>query len=343
MSEPLVIAPPAFVEFPRPVFVFGNEKAKTINVRVIASAEKFSGSVALEVPAGWKVEPVSIPVKLEGADSEMSCTFQLTPPAAAAEGELRATFISDSGERTTAFSRQRIEYSHIEPQTLISPAQAKLVRAEIGDKAPLVGYVAGAGDAIPESLREIGSDVKILADQDMKAANLARFDAVVLGVRAYNVHPERISAWYPELLAYAKQGGVVIVQYNTTPGPKPNELPHPLQVSHDRVTDETAEVRILAPDHPVLNFPNKITAQDFAGWVQERGLYFPDQWDAAWTPILSSNDPGETPRDGGLLVTRCGKGWFVYTGYSWFRELPAGVLGAYRIFANMISLGKARR
>jgi hypothetical protein len=105
------------------------------------------------------------------------------------------------------------------------------------------------------------------------------------------------------------------------------------------VTDESAEVRILAPDHPVVNFPNKITSQDFAGWVQERGLYFPDQWDAAWTPILSSNDPGEPPRDGGLLVTRCAKGWFVYTGYSWFRELPAGVPGAYRIFANMISLG----
>ena len=134
VSEPLVIAPPAFVELPRPVFVFGSEKAKTINVRVIASAEKFSGSVALEVPAGWKVEPVSIPVKLEGADSEMSGTFQLTPPAAAGEGELRAAFISDSGERTTAFSRQRIEYSHIEPQTLISPAQAKLVRAEIGEQ-----------------------------------------------------------------------------------------------------------------------------------------------------------------------------------------------------------------
>ncbi len=145
---------------------------------------------------------------------------------------------------------------------------------------------------VPESLREIGSDVKILADQEIKAANLAQFDAVVLGVRAYNVHPERISAWYPELLAYAQQGGVVVVQYNTMPGPKPDQLPHPLQVSHDRVTDETAPVRILAPDHPVMNFPNKISQEDFAGWVQERGLYFPEQWDAAWTPILSSNDPG---------------------------------------------------
>jgi hypothetical protein len=175
----------------------------------------------------------------------------------------------------------------------------------------------------------------------MKAPNLAQFDAVVLGVRAYNVHPDRISAWYPELLAYAQQGGVVVVQYNTTPGAKPNELPHPLHVSHDRVTDETALVRILAPDHPVMNFPNKIGPEDFSGWVQERGLYFPDQWDPAWTPILSSHDPNEKPLEGGLLVTRVGKGWFVYTGYSWFRELPAGVPGAYRIFANLISLGKS--
>ncbi len=342
VSEPLVVAPPAFAELPRPVFIFGNGETKTINVRVVAASEKFLSNVALAVPAGWKVEPVSVPVQLEGAESEANCAFQVTPPATESEGILRVVFMS-SGERTQAYSQQRIDYAHIEPQTLISPAQAKLVRAKIENKALSVGYIPGAGDAIPESLREIGSDVKILADEEIKAANLAHFDAIVLGVRAYNVHPERIGAWYPELLVYAKQGGVVIVQYNTMPGPKPNELPHSLHVSRDRVTDENAAVRILAPDHPVMTFPNKITAQDFSGWVQERGLYFPDQWDAAWTPVLSSNDPGEPPRDGGLLVTPVEKGWFIYTGYSWFRELPAGVPGAYRIFANMISLGHAEK
>ncbi|MGI8889231.1 MAG: PIG-L family deacetylase [Chthoniobacterales bacterium] len=341
-SAPLVIAPPAFALLPRPVFVFGNGQAKTVNVRVIAAADKFKSDVSLAIPAGWKVEPASVPVQLEGVESETSCTFQVTPPAEAGEGTLRVVFTSN-GQKTRAFCRQKIAYPHIEPQTLISPAQAKLVRAKIENKAPLVGYLPGAGDAIPESLREIGSDVQILADQDVKAANLARFDAIVLGVRAYNVHPERIGAWYPQLLAYARQGGVVVVQYNTMPGPKPDQLPHPLQVSHDRVTDENAPVGILAPDHPVMNFPNQITAADFAGWVQERGLYFPNEWDAAWTPILSSHDPGEKPLDGGLLVTRCEKGWFVYTGYSWFRELPAGVPGAYRIFANLISLGRATR
>ncbi|HEX8680122.1 MAG TPA: hypothetical protein VF683_09190, partial [Chthoniobacterales bacterium] len=160
-------------------------------------------------------------------------------------------------------------------------------------------------------------------------------------VRAANTSPARMAAWMPELLAYAKNGGVVIYQYNTTPGPKPEHLPYSLKISRDRVTDETAEMRIVAPDHPMLNFPNKITAQDFGGWVQERGLYFASEWDRAWTPILSANDPGDKPLDGGLLVARAEKGWFIYTGLSFFRELPAGVPGAYRLFANMISLGHA--
>lgn len=339
-SQPLVIAPPVFVELPRPVFLFGASQPKAISVRVIASAENVAGQVALEAPAGWKVEPASAEIELHGAESETTCIFQVTPPSASGEGTLRPLFVSSSGERRPAFSSQRIEYPHIEPQTLIAPAQAQIVRAEIANKAGLVGYLPGAGDAIPESLREIGADVKILGDAEVKAENLAPFDAIVLGVRASNAHPARVSAWSPELLAYARKGGAVIVQYNTTPGPKPEHLPHPLRVSRDRVTDENAEVRILAPDHPVLNFPNKITARDFEGWVQERGLYFPNQWDAAWTPLLSSNDPGEKPLEGGLLVTRCEKGWFIYTGYSWFRQLPAGVPGAYRLFANMISLGK---
>ena len=311
-----------------------------MTLRVIASTADFNGSVSLKAPAGWKVEPSSLPVKLLGALSETSCTFRLSPPASAGEGMLQAVLTSNAGEKE-AYSMQRIEYPHIEPQSLISPAHARLVRAKIENKAQKVGYIPGAGDAIPECLREIGSDVTILNENEIKAQNLAQFDCVVLGVRAYNVHPNRIYAWYRELHAYAQNGGVVLIQYNTTPGPKPDQLPHPLTVSHDRVTDETAEVRILAPEHPVMNFPNKITADDFKGWVQERGLYFPSEWDAAWTPVLSCNDPGEKPLDSGLLVTPAGKGWFIYTGYSWFRELPAGVPGAYRIFANLVSLGHA--
>ncbi|MGI9172567.1 MAG: PIG-L family deacetylase [Chthoniobacterales bacterium] len=340
VNEPLVIAPPAFVQLPQPVFMFGNDAAKTVALRVIASADLVKGEVALEVPPGWKVEPASAPIELHGAESETTCLFQVTPPVASGEGVLRAS-LTMNGKKSSAYSRQRIAYPHIEPQTLISPTEAKIVRADIADKAKLVGYLPGAGDAIPESLREIGSEVKVLNDGDVKAAKLAPFDAIVLGVRAANVFPARVSAWFPELLAYAKNGGVVVMQYNTTPGPKPEQLPYPLKVSRDRVTEEDSAVRLLAPQNPVLNFPNKITAADFNGWVQERGLYFPNEWDKAWTPILSANDTGEKPLDGGLLVARVGKGWWVYTGISFFRELPAGVPGAYRLFANMISLGKS--
>ncbi|HSH38636.1 MAG TPA: PIG-L family deacetylase [Chthoniobacterales bacterium] len=339
-NQPLVIAPPVFVDLPRPVFVFGNNEPKTLDVRVIASAEKVTGNITLEAPAGWKVEPASAPVELHGAESETTLVFQVTPAATAGEATLRAFFAPAAGQRVEAFSRQRIEYPHIEPQTLISPAQAKLVRAGIENKAARIGYLPGAGDSVPESLTDIATEVKMLENREVKADNLARFDAVVIGVRASNAHPNRVSAWMPELLAYAKKGGVVIMQYTTTPGPKPEHLPYPLKVSRDRVTDETADVRVLAPDHPVMKFPNKITKVDFDGWVQERGLYFPNEWDGAWTPILSSNDPGEKPADGGLLVSRVEKGWFIYTGYAWFRELPAGVPGAYRLFANMLSLGK---
>ena len=337
--RPLVVAPPAFVELPRPVFVFGNGQPRTVDVRVIASTDKVKGEVSLQAPAGWKIEPASAPVELYGADSEVTCIFKITPPAQPGEATLQASLRLGKDAKRDAFSRQRIEYPHIEPQTLISPARAQLVRANIENKATLVGYLPGAGDDIPASLREIGSEVKVLADAEVKAANLSHFDAIVIGVRAANVYPQRLAAWLPELMSYAKNGGVVLYQYNTTPGPKPEQLPFPLKISRDRVTDENAEVRLLAPTHPVLNFPNKITSSDFQGWVQERGLYFASEWDKAWQPILSSNDPGEKPLDGGLLVARVGKGWFIYTGYSWFRELPAGVLGAYRIFANMISLG----
>jgi len=218
------------------------------------------------------------------------------------------------------------------------PAEAKIVRADIRKRGELIGYVPGAGDEIPHCLEEIGYRVKALEPAEITSENLARFDAVVLGIRAYNTQ-DRIADLQRQLLAYVQAGGVVIAQYNTTADLKTKDIgPYPLDISRDRVTDENAEVRILAPDHPVMNTPNQITAKDFTGWVQERGLYFPNKWDPHWMPIISSNDRGEKPLDGGLLVAKFGKGYFVYTGYSWFRQLPAGVPGAYRLFANLVSL-----
>lgn len=340
LHEPLVIAPPAFANLSNNVFIFGDEKPKTIDVRVASSTGPVRGELRLEAPAGWRIAPPSVPIDLAAANAETVATFTVTPPAAPSEGSVRAV-VSTNGQ-DYSFARERIAYPHIGVQTLMPPAEAKIVRADIRKSGNLIGYIAGAGDDIPQSLQQIGYNVKMLEAGDINAENLRQFDAVVLGIRAYNTQ-ERIAIWQAPLLDYAKSGGVVVVQYNTTGDLKSKVIgPAPLEVSRDRVTDENAEVRILAPDHPVLNRPNKVTADDFKGWVQERGLYFPNKWDSAWTPILSSNDPDEKPLDGGLLIAKTGNGYFVYTGYSWFRQLPAGVPGAYRIFANMVSLRDAK-
>jgi LmbE family N-acetylglucosaminyl deacetylase len=340
VRQDLVIAPPVFANLSNSAFVFGNDKPKSVQVHVVASTGAVRGQLRLEAPKGWGIAPASVPVDLKSANAVNSATFTITPPSQGGEGTLRAV-VSVEG-RDYSLARERISYPHIGLHVLMPPAEAKIVRADIRTKGELIGYIPGAGDDIPQSLQQIGYSVKVLDVSEITAENLKRFDAVVLGIRAYNTQ-EQIANWQPALLAYAKDGGVVVVQYNTTSDLKTKEIgPFPLEISRDRVTDENAEVRILAPDHPLMNTPNKITAEDFKGWVQERGLYFPNKWDPAWTPILSCNDPGEKPLDGGLLVAKSGSGYFVYTGYSWFRQLPAGVPGAYRLFANMVSLREAK-
>jgi len=199
----------------------------------------------------------------------------------------------------------------------------------------------GAGDDIPAALRQIGCTVTLLEDKDLDAEKLAKFDAVVLGVRAYDTKDQLIFH-QPALFEYVQKGGTLVTQYNNSFSSDGTSLaPYPLKLSRQRVTDETADIRMLLPEHPVLNGPNKLTAADFSGWVQERGLYYPSEWDANFSAPLSMNDPDEKALDGALLVAPYGQGQFVYTGISFFRQLPAGVPGAYRLFANLISLGKA--
>ena len=338
LRRPLVIAPPVFVKVADNVLVFGTKQPKSVSVHITAATGPVKGELKLAVPEGWEVYPASLPVDLKGANAEMGASFTVKPPDQNGEGTLRAIVSIDG--RDYSFERVRISYLHIGVHTLMPRSEVKLVRADIRKKGDRIGYIPGAGDDIPESLQQIGYSVKILSETDITAKDLAQFSAVVLGIRAYNTQ-DRISNWLPELFAYVKTGGVVIAQYNTLADLKTEQLgPYPLEISRDRVTDENAEVRILAPNHPLMTTPNKITSKDFEGWVQERGLYFPKKWDPTWTAILSSNDPKEKPLDGGLLVAKFGKGFFVYTSYSWFRQLPAGVPGAYRLFANMLSLRK---
>ena len=334
----LVIAPPVFAKLADSVFVFPTGQPKPISVQVTAATGPVKGELKLALPQGWEVSPASVPIDLKAANAETVATFTVKPPNQNSEGTLRAIVSIDG--RDYSLARVRISYPHIGVQTLMPPAEAKLVRADVRKKGDRIGYIPGAGDDVPESLRQLGYSVKILSEPEITAKNLAQFSAVVLGIRAYNTQ-ETISNWLPEVFAYVKNGGVVIAQYNTLADLKSTQLgPYPLEISRDRVTDENAEIRVLAPNHPLMTSPNKITSKDFEGWVQERGLYFPNKWDAAWTPILSCNDPKEKPLDGGLLVAKLGKGFFIYTSYSWFRQLPAGVPGAYRLFANMLSLGK---
>ena len=338
LRRPLVIAPPVFTKIGDGALVFPTDDPKPVSVQISAATGPVKGELKLAAPEGWEVNPKSVPIDLKGANAETAATFTVKPPNHDSEGTLRAIVSID--RRDYSFERVRISYPHIGVQTLMPPAEVRLVRADIRKKGERIGYIPGAGDDVPESLQQIGYSVKILSESDITAENLAQFSAVVLGIRAYNTQ-ERIANWLPELFAYVKAGGVAIAQYNTLADLKTEQLgPYPLEISHDRVTDENAEVRILAPDHPLMTTPNKITSKDFERWVQERGLYFPKKWDPAWTQILSCNDPKEKPLDGGLLVAKLGKGFFIYTSYSWFRQLPAGVPGAYRLFANMLSLGK---
>ncbi|MCO6360799.1 PIG-L family deacetylase [Roseivirga pacifica] len=335
--RPFVVTPPVFVNTQQSVLIFPDNETKQIDVTVIAGTNDVSGQVSLNLPDGWKVSPASVDYAIANKGGEFRAEFQVLPPAGASEGFAKAQVTYEG--QTYNKGLKVIDYGYIPTQTIFPDSQAKVVKLDLKKKGQYVGYIMGSGDAVPEALEQIGYQVTLLDPDNITAQSLANYDAVIVGVRAYNTI-ERMRVIQPELMEYVKGGGTMIAQYNTSMRNQPQIGPYPFSISRDRVTKEEAEVRILAPNHPLIDGPNKITAKDFEGWVQERGLYFPNEWDEKYTAILSANDPGETPKNGGLLVAEYGEGYFVYTGYSWFRELPAGVSGAFRIFANMISLGQ---
>lgn len=338
--RPLEITPPVFLNITEQVYVFGSENTKKIEVKVTAGSANVNGQVSLNLPRGWKYSPKSYDFNLSLKEEESTYSFEVTPPKGQNVGEVKAEAIVN--EISYNRSIVRIDYDHIPMQTLFPEAVSKVVKIDLKKRGQNVGYIKGAGDEIPASLRQIGYNVWEMNDEDITADNLADLDALILGVRAYNTE-KRLKIHQSKLMDYVQNGGTMIVQYNTSHRLVMEEVgPYPLKLSRDRVTVEEAEMRILNKNHPLMTVPNKITEKDFEGWVQERGLYFPNEWDEKYEALISSNDPGETPKDGGLLVTQYGEGYYIYTGYSWFRELPAGVPGAYRIFTNMISLGNEK-
>ncbi|MBK8562703.1 MAG: PIG-L family deacetylase [Saprospiraceae bacterium] len=340
--RPFEVVPPVFVNFAEEALLFADAKPRNVAVVVKSGTANTAGSLSLDLPKGWRAEPASADFSLKLKGEEQTVNFQVYPTANSSEGTIMPK--AKVGGNSYNKSLTSIEYDHIPAQTVLRIAELKVARTDLKRAGDKIAYIMGAGDKVPDGLRQAGYTVDLLADQDITLDNLKRYDAVVIGIRAYNT-VERLKFHQPKLFDYAKQGGTVVVQYNTagTLLPDAEITPFKLKISRDRTTVEEAEVRLLAPDHPVLNTPNKITAKDFDGWVQERGLYFPSEWGPEYTPILSCNDPGEPARDGSLLVAKCGDGWYVYTGLSFFRELPSGVPGAYRLFANLVGLGKSAR
>ncbi|WP_020532733.1 PIG-L family deacetylase [Flexithrix dorotheae] len=335
--RPLAIAPPVTANIAEQVYIFANQEALPVNIVLKSNTQDIEGELTLDLPKGWKVSPDKIPFSFKEKFEELNTTFQVTPPVGQSIGKVKA--LVKIGDQILDYSLKIIDYPHIPVQTIFPKAEAKLAKLDIQIQGKKIGYIMGSGDAVPEALRQIGYTVDILSDEDINTDNLSQYDAVITGVRTYNTN-SRMKFHQKYLMEYVEKGGNVIVQYNTSRTLSMDLGPYPLKISRDRVTVEEAEVKLLNPNHEILNFPNKITEADFDGWVQERGLYFPNEWDNKYEAILSMNDPGEEAKSGSLLVTQYGEGNYIYTGLSFFRELPAGVPGAYRLLANLIGYGK---
>lgn len=347
-TRPLAVVPPVTVAFARENRIFTDSEETDVAVRLASNQGPANATVALTAPDGWTVPQAQKEVRFERRGQEVTAKFKLTPPSRASGGELTATVTVDG--RQIRSGMRTIEYGHIPATPVFPRAAMRVERLDVELLAREIGYVMGAGDKIPDALRELGANVTLLSAEDLAAGDLGRFDALVTGVRALNIRPDLIAA-RERVLEYVENGGTLVVQYNTAsfrrrgPGGAPQATlgPYPMTASRLRVTDEHAAVSFPAgAEHPLLSVPNRVTAEDFEGWVQERGLYFMSDWDERYDAVLACNDEGESPLAGGMLYARYGKGVYVFTGYSWFRQLPAGVPGAFRIFANLMSAGMVR-
>ena len=334
--KPLDIVPKVTTSIQDKVLIFNGNQSKYIAVKIQAGQDTVSGVLKLITDDNWKVTPQSIPFSLTKKGAEQTVFFQITAPKKAGESIVKSIAIVDS----VSYDKEpfTINYEHISKQQVLKPSEAKLIQLSIKTGQEKIAYIMGAGDEVPKSLRQMGYAVTLLKPEEITVENLKFFNVVITGIRAYNT-VQALAFKQTILFDFVKEGHNMIVQYNTMDDfVTPNFAPYPLKISKDRVTDENAAVTFLEPNHPILNQPNTITPKDFEGWKQEQGLYYPNEWDKAFTPVLASNDKGETPKKGALLVAKLGKGNYIYTGLSFFRELPEGVSGAYRLMANLISL-----
>ena len=332
---PFHILPQGSLQLEAPVFLFAVGESRRVKVSVKNLGPSIEGTLKLESLGSWEFNPKSIQVAIKGKGNQSDYYFDIKAPLESTVGYLKPLLKTQT--KTFGASLKEIVYNHIPEQYLVSPAQSKVVALNLKTGVEKVAYIEGAGDNIPQSLTALGIEVEKLKAKNITFEKLNPFDSVILGIRAFNI--EDALAYKNKILwKYVAAGGNLLIQYNTSRRLKTKELtPFTLNLSRDRVSNESAEAHIINPKHPIFNHPNKITAQDFEDWVQERGLYFPNQWDPQFTPLLQMNDVGESPKKGSLLVANYGKGRIVYTGLSFFRQLPAGVPGAYRLFFNLIA------
>ncbi len=336
--RPVSVTPPVTIAFDDPYLVFNVGKERNINMILTAVQDSVSGTLQLQIPdAGWKVVPDQIPFTFSKSGESIAVMCTVTPPKSEAQSMLRPELLINNKiyhHKTTV-----LDYDHLPYMSVVQDATVPLRSMNISITDRPIAYIEGAGDDVANALEQIGYNVDILDPAGITPGSLSKYQVVILGIRAFNT-VEPLAYKNKTLFDWVQEGGTMIVQYNVNRGlVTENIAPFPLTLSRDRVTEETTPVKITAPDHVVFSLPNKIQNEDFEGWVQERGLYFPNQWGQQFISLLEMNDSSEAPMKGALLVAPYGKGHYVYSGLSWFRHLPAGVPGAYRLLSNLISLG----
>lgn len=340
LYKPVQILPPVSLNREEGAFVFVNGASRRLGFTVMANGAGLQATLELNGSNGWKAQPGQLVFKLDHEGDAITLYSEISCEKAAGNGTLSATLLV--GDKRYPYSLQQIAYDHIPSQSILSPANFTLVNSTIKTKALKLAYIEGAGDGIPEALAQLNYSLTRIKAEELMDTELKRFDAVIMGIRAYNTNSS-LMLQQPKLLDYVKQGGNLIVQYNTNNNIgqlKSSIGPYPFTISRERITDEQSAWRLVTPEHPALNYPNKLNTDDFENWVQERGIYFATDLDAHYQTPLAFQDPGEKEKSGGLIIAPYGKGNYAYTGLAFFRQLPAGVPGAYRLFVNLLHLPK---
>jgi len=338
LYRPMVITPPVIINLLDEITVFTDNQPKEIKVRLKSVRDNIKGNLQLEIPGSCKVEPSTLDFSFAKKGEEQVYSFKLSSTEGALNEKVKV--IANVDGENFSKDMHEIKYDHIPVQTWFPEAEGKLIRMDISRKKKKIGYIPGAGDEVQICLQQLGYDVVTITNEMLNTSDLSSFETIITGVRAYNTN-ELLSAKKQKLMDYVQQGGTLIVQYNTNSwaGPiKGNFGPYPFKITRERVTDENAEIKFELPEHPILNTPNKLNQEDFKGWVQERGIYFAGDMDSAYVCPVSMQDKGEKANKGSLIISKVGKGHFIYTGIAFFRQLPAGVPGAYRFFTNLIEL-----